>query len=112
MQFPYTPKTEISHKLGGKIVSVHGIKHQECKPRDGRSLDAWWFECDVLWADTGTVSRSPVEPFKLCAGDGAANPDLTALSEAMNDYLLKHGEWCDSGKHQGWYAHRKAKATA
>ena len=109
MEFPYTPKTELSHKWGGKIVAVHGVAHQACKPRDGRSLDGWWFDCDVLW-DDGKTSRSPVEPFKLCADDPGNNVDLRGLMAAMTDYLAEHGDWCDgSTKHEGWYAHRKTK---
>jgi hypothetical protein len=111
MQFPYTPKTNISHTWGGKIVAVHGIKHQECKPRDGRSLDGWWFECDVLW-DDGKVSRSPVEPFKMAAEEGGQNADLRVLFKALDEYLAENGKWYDSKPHEGWYAHRKAKAAA
>ena len=113
MDFPYTPKTDLRHYAGGQIVAVHGIKHQSCKARDGRSLDGWWFDCDVKWADTGKVSRRPVEPFKMCAEEGGKNVDLQLLSAAIAEYLSKHGEWCDGkSKHEGWYAHRKERSAA
>jgi hypothetical protein len=112
MQFPYTPTTCLQHKWGGIIKVVHGIQHQACKARDGRSLDGWWYDCDVLWHDTGKTSRSPVDPYKLAAQDGGKNPDIQALSVALEAYLREHGEWFDKGPHEGWYAHRKAKATA
>lgn len=113
MNFPYTPQTELMHYSGGKIVTVYGMTHQACKARDGRSLDGWWFDCDVQWVDTGKVSRSPVEPFKMCADEGGKNADIQALSAAMAEYLREHGEWCDSkSKHEGWYAHRKERVAA
>jgi hypothetical protein len=109
MQFPYKPTTHIQHYMGGTIELVHGIEHQACKPSDGRSLDGWWFDCDVKWADTGKVSRSPCEPFKMCAEEGGRNADIQALNAAMAEYLAEHGEWCDSkSKHEGWFAHRAA----
>ncbi len=112
MEFPYTPKTELQHAFGGKIVLVHGMAHQACKPQERRSMDAWWFDCDVMWSDNGKVSRSPVELFKLCADGGAENEDMQVLLDAMARYLTDNGEWCSIGPHQGWYAHRKAKAAA
>jgi hypothetical protein len=111
MKFPYTPTTNLFHKWGGVIKLVHGITHQQCRARAGRSLDGWWFDCDVEWRDTGKVSRSPVEPFKIVADEGAKNADIAVLSEAMNDYLLEHGEWYDTGPHEGWYAHRKKRVA-
>ena len=90
------------------------IKHQAVPPKDGRSLDGWWFDCDVLWDDTGKVSRSPVESFKLCAEDGGRNADIQALDAAMMDYLKTNARHCDDRtKHEGWYfTERRAKVAA
>jgi hypothetical protein len=109
MQFPYSPTTDLQHQMGGRIVKVHGIAHQACKAREGRSLDGWWFDCDVLWQDSGKVSRSPVEPYKMVADEGIKNPDMQVLLDAMTRYLSDNGEWCTLGPHQGWYAHRPTK---
>lgn len=104
MQFPYSPTTDLQHRYGGKIVLVHGIRHQAVPPRDGRSLDGWWFDCDVRWDDTGKVSRSPVEPYKLSAEEDGTNPDIRTLSAAMMDYLEANARMCDNRtKHEGWY---------
>jgi hypothetical protein len=113
MRFPFTPTTDLQHKWGGKIMLVHGIKHQAVTPKDGRSLDGWWFDCDVLWDDTGKVSRGPVESFKLCAEDGGRNPDIRALDAAMMDYLKANARHCgERTKHEGWYFNeRRAKAA-
>lgn len=111
IEFPYTPTTCLQHKWGGIVQKIHRITHQECKPREGLSLDSWWFDCDVLWHDTGKVTRSPVEPFKLVAQDGGENSDIRALTQAMGEYLAEHGAWYDTGRHRGWYAHRKAPAA-
>ncbi|MCW5631918.1 MAG: hypothetical protein KIT17_01145 [Rubrivivax sp.] len=100
-----SPKT-LFHRHGGKIVKVHGIAHCQCKPDQGRSRDYWYFECDVLWDDSGTEDTHEVEPFKLGCDDPPGNAELKALMEAMNAYLLEHGAWYDTGPHEGWYAHR------
>jgi len=109
MEFPFTPTTDLQHKWGGKIVLVHGIKHQVVPPKDGRSLDSWWFDCDVLWDDTpGKTHRSPVEAFKLCAEEGGRNPDIRALDAAMMDYLKANARYCDDRtKHEGWYFNKR-----
>lgn len=110
MNFPYEPSPTLHHKWGGTIQKVYGIGHREERPKGGRSCDYWFFDCDVLWHDTGKVSRHEVEPFKLAADKPNEHEGLKALRAAMNDYLLEHGEWCKSGsKHEGWYAHRKDK---
>ena len=104
MEFPYTPTTDLRHRWGGKITMVHGIKHQAVPPRDGRSLDGWWFDCDVLWQDTGKVSRGPVESLKFCAEDVGLNADIRALDDAMHDYLKTHAHYFDERtRHEGWY---------
>jgi hypothetical protein len=110
MQFPYEPKT-VDHAHGGKIVKVYGTAHKIDKPSGGYSRDYWFFDCDVLWNDSGKVCRHEVEPFKLCAEDGGKNPEIRALSEAMDAHLRTHGEWREA-KPQGWCAHRKVKAAA
>lgn len=110
MQFPFEPKT-VDHAHGGKIVKVYGVSHRTNKPSGGYSRDYWFFDCDVLWHDSGKVHRHEVEPFKLCAEEGGANSEIRELNQAMSDYLMEHGEWREA-KPQGWYAHRKAKAAA
>lgn len=112
MEFPYTPKTDLQHRFGGKVLLVHGIKHQACEPRDGRSLDGWWFDCDVRW-DDGKVARSPVESYKLCAEEGSQNPDIKALDAAMMEYLKTNARYCDDRtKHEGWYFKERAAKVA
>ena len=110
MQFPYEPKT-VDHCHGGKIVKVYGPAHKIDRPRGGYSRDYWFLDCDVLWVNTGKTCRHEVEPFKLCAEEGHANPEIRELCDAMAAYLQEHGEWRES-KPQGWYAHRKAKVAA
>lgn len=107
--FPMT-LTSISHRYGGTIAKVHGIRHRECRPAEGRSRDYGFFECDVQWNDGHLGTDVEVEPFKLCCDDPPNNAEMRALNEAMNAYLREHGVWCEAGEHQGWYAHRKASA--
>lgn len=104
MKLP-TTLTKTFHKHGGRIVSIENIGHAIDKPADGRSRDTWFFVGDVEW-DDGTKSQSAeIAPYCLAADDQSEVHELLAL---MNDYLAANGEWFDSGKHQGWYAHRGA----
>ena len=110
MKFPHTP-VGVDHKFGGKIVTVHGVAHKTDTPKGGQSRDYWFFDCDVQWDDSGKISRTEVEPFKLCANGGGANLELQALNAAMDKHLRDNGEWRETAP-RGWYAHRKVKAAA
>ena len=109
MEFPYTPKN-VLHAHGGKIVEITGCGHKTDRPQLGYSRDWWFFIGRVQWDDTGKLGeRGHIEPGVLC-GDTA---EINELLGAMNAYLRKHGEWCDSkSKHEGWYAHRKERIAA
>ena len=108
MDFPFKPQ-HVVHRLGGKIVVVHGLRHQVNKPRDGRSLDAWWYVGDVEWFDGTKSTNHQIDPPMLCF-DGERK-DWDALSDAMMDYLREHGEWRRS-KPEGWYAHDRKVSRA
>ena len=112
IQLPFVP-TDVLHRHGGRILEITGIKHQVDRPRDGRSMDAWYFVGRVRWGDgSGDESKpSPIDAQMLCTDTEAGKADILALSSLMSDYLAKHGEWRKT-KPEGWYAHRKAKATA
>lgn len=111
VNFPIRPTT-LAHKWGGKITTIHGIRHAEISPKDGHSRDFWFFVGDVEWED-GTVSpRTELEPFKLCCDDPASNLELKTCMDAMAEYLAESGAYYTGRPHAGWYAHRKSKAAA
>jgi len=114
MKLPYKP-TNVYHRHGGAILEVTSIRHQTDKPRDGRSRDAWYFMGRVKWRDgSGDESKlHPIDAPMMCADTDEGHAEIRGLSELMMEYLREHGDWCGRGsKHEGWYAHRKAKATA
>lgn len=114
IQLPYTP-TNVCHRHGGTVLEITGIKHQTDKPRDGRSMDAWYFIGRVSWDDASgdTKTTVPIDVPMLCSDTDAGLAEIHDLTEVMMAYLREHGEWCDSkSKHEGWFAHRKAKTSA
>lgn len=113
MKLPYTP-VNVLHRHGGKILEITGIKHQVDKPRDGRSMDSWWFVGRVKWEDgSGSEAKeSPIDVPMLCSDTESGMDEIRGLSDLMMDYLKTHGEWHEHGKHEGWYAHRKERSPA
>lgn len=111
VNFPIRPTT-LDHKHGGKITEIHGISHRENRPKDGYSRDYWFFVADVEWFDGSKSHKTEVEAFKVCCENPPANEELKCVMKALDEYLSEHGEYHDGKPHQGWYAHRKAKAAA
>ena len=111
MKLPYTPKA-VFNKMGGQIVELTGIKHVLDRPQYGHSRDYWVWLGKVRW-DDGKVSTGTIDCGALCAETKEGHDEINDLSGLMVEYLNKHGQWCDSKSgHEGWYAHRKAKAAA
>lgn len=110
VNFPIRPTT-LDHKFGGKIVEIHGIGHNEQRPKEGYSRDYWFFVADVEWRDGSKSEKTEVEPFKVCCDEPRTNDELKTVMKAMDEYLAERGEWRDA-KPQGWLAHRTAKAAA
>lgn len=98
------------------MLEITGIKHQTDRPRDGRSMDAWYFIGRVSWDDaSGDVMKPcPIDVPMLCSDTEAGQQEIQDLSAVMMAYLREHGQWCDSkSKHEGWYANdRKVRSAA
>ena len=109
LQLPYKP-TNVSTAFGAKVLEVKRVFHREDKPQGGYSRDYWLYDCTVQHED-GKVTTGTVDPGQMCYDNPAGFEEIKALSEVMTDYLNKHGTWNEKAP-RGWYAHRKAKATA
>jgi hypothetical protein len=108
MNFP-VKTVGILHRSGGTIVQITGIGHQVSKPREGRSWDIWFYKGDVKWDDGGESLNLEIPPFALHV-EPEGRAQYEALSDAMMEYLNKHGKWCDrESKHEGWYANVRGK---
>lgn len=108
MDFPVELKST-HHRMGGRIVRVHGIGHEAWKPREGRSQDIWHFIGDVEWRDGGKSELIEIAAYAVCYTDEAERAEVDALMEALNDYLCEHGDWYrGKSKHEGWYANDRS----
>ena len=114
MQLPYKPTNVLLHRHGGKILEITEMRHQMDKPSGGYSRDSWYFMGRVQWEDgSGSTDKlSPIDVPMLCAETESGRQEINALCGLMMDYLGKHGEWSDEGKHKGWYANRKDRIAA
>jgi hypothetical protein len=111
MNFPFKPK-HLLHRHGGRITAIYSMRHQVNKPRDGRSLDGWWYIGDVEWSDGTKSAMHPIDPPCLCYEDDAGHAEVVQLGDAMMNYLREHGEW-RRAKPEGWYANdRKVRRAA
>lgn len=107
MQFPYTPKAVFT-KNGGTVVEIQGVEHKVDRPQMGHSRDYWYYLATIKWSDTGKTSEPGrhLYAFDLCADDGNGFEEIRQLSEAMMDYLAKHGEWRKTAP-EGWHATKR-----
>lgn len=105
MQFPVTLKHTL-HKFGGRITEIKGIHHETAKPKSGRSQDIWYFVGTVMWDDgSGVRDDAIISPNHICSEGDEGKAEVDPLFDALSEYLLEHGEWCDhTSKHEGWYA--------
>ena len=98
----------LRHAFGGDIVRIDRVAHECLKPKYGRSRDGWFFVGTVRWDHGGEITENvQIAPCAVRYGDDQrAQGD--ALMDALNDYLLAHGTWCDHGSgHDGWFANER-----
>lgn len=96
------------HKHGGRITKLERIAHECAKPTGGHSRDIWFFVGSVEWRDGGKSEGLEIAPWAIChdPDDEEGRAEVDSVLEALNVYLLEHGEWFNDGKtrHEGWYA--------
>lgn len=107
---PFRPQ-HLTTRAGGTVLEVTGCGHTIETAANGFSRDDWHVVCRVTYPDSNDVATHEFHPSQILydgAFDGPGHAESCALSDAMMDYLRRHGEWKD-GKVRGWVAHREGK---
>jgi len=82
----------LSHKHGGKIVSVTAIAHETY-----RRVASWHYIGDVEWSDGSKSESTCIAPWAVCFDqkDDNAQREYGLLSEKLARYLETYGKWHD-----------------
>lgn len=82
----------LEHRHGGKITNLSAVAHATYERRA-----SWHFVGDVKWSDGSESKGVEISPVCLCrdADNPAANTELDAAMDALNDYLARNGKWGD-----------------
>lgn len=110
---PFKPQ-HLRTRAGGTVLEVTGCDHIIGKPANGFSTDDWWFNCKVTFDDSNEVEERGYHPSQIIYEgefEGQGHKEVCTLSDAMMDYLRRHGEWSE-GKVRGWVAHREVERSA
>lgn len=100
----------VCHRHGGRITHIDRIEHLVDRPKDGHSRDSWHFVGNVTWDDGSQSTGLQIAPWALVYADDSAESrtEVDGLLRKLTEYLAEHGQWCESGSHRGWYAHRRS----
>jgi hypothetical protein len=107
---PFRPQHLVT-RAGGTVLEVTACGHTLEAAANGFSRDDWHLVCCVSYPDSNDVETREFHPSQiLYVGElsGPGHAESCALTDAMSDYLSRHGEWRDS-KVRGWVAHREGK---